>query len=72
MNAQSLTTNATGKPSVLISLDLTFVVVIEGIMAAVSFVRVSNYPSQRQHQSLIMIIMIIIIIIIMIIIMHFI
>ena len=54
----------------LISLDLTFVVVIEGIMAAVSFVRVSNYPSQRQHQSLIIIIMIIIIII-MIIIMHF-
>ena len=52
MNAQSSTTNAIGKPSVLINLDLTFVVVIEGIMAAVSIVRVSNYPSQRQHQSL--------------------
>ena len=51
MNAQSATTNATGKPSVLINLDLTFVVVIEGIMAAVSIVQVSSYPSQRQRQS---------------------
>ena len=61
MNAHSATSNATGKPSVLINLDLTFVVVIEGIMAAVSIVRVSNYPLQRQHQSLIIIIIIIII-----------